>query len=111
MFKTKITSNKNNFNLFKYSLFSLFENNFHSDPGILINKVNKDIPEEVFETNWFERELVHQLNKTDLLENLSSVTIEKHFDLAKKIWQGVWKLNEEKLTEYVNNLTILAVNE
>ena len=75
------------------------------------NKVNKDIPEDVFETNWFERELVHQLNKTDLLENLSAVTIEKHFDIAKKIWHGVWKLNEEKLAEYVNNLTTLAVNE
>lgn len=95
LFKAEITENKNKFNLFKYCLFSLCENNFNSDPIILIDKVNKDIPEDVFETNWFERELVHQLNKTDLLENLSAVSIEKHFDLAKKIWKGVWEVNNE----------------
>jgi len=109
LFRTKITDNKNNFNLFKYSLFSLFENNFYTDPEILIDKVNKDIPEDVLVTNWFERELVHQLNKTDLLENLLALSIEKHFELAKKIWDGVWKLNNDNLTEYTNNLTKMAV--
>jgi len=101
-----------NINLYEETITKLFEliDKYRSHL-ILINKVNKDIPEDVFETNWFERELVHQLNKTDLLENLSAVTIEKHFDIAKKIWHGVWKLNEEKLAEYVNNLTTLAVNE
>lgn len=109
LFKIKITDNKNNFNLFKYSLFSLFENNFNSDPEILIDKVNRDIPEDVFVTNWFERELVNQLSKTDLLENLSALTLKKHFDLAKKIWHGVWKLKNDNLTQYTNNLTKMAV--
>lgn len=109
LFKTKITVNKNNFNLFKYSLFSLFENNFNFDPEILINKVSKDIPEDVFETNWFERELVNLINKKELLESLSVLTIEKQFSLAKKIWQGVWKLTDDYLMQYTNNLTKMAV--
>ena len=109
LFKEKITDNKNNFCLFKYALFSLFEENFNSDPEMLIEKANEIIPEDVFETNWFERELVHKFNKTDLLDNLSALSIEKHFGLAKKIWHGVWKLTNDNLMEYTNNLTRMAV--
>ena len=105
LFKIKITENKNKINLFKYTLFSFFENNFNSDPEAIIIKCNKTIPKNVFETNWFERELVNQLNKTELLENISTLSIENHLNLAKKIWQVVWKLTNDNLMTYTNNLT------
>jgi len=106
LFKTEISDNENQFELFKHTLFSLFEKNFKFSPAEIIHKVNQEVPDDVFETNWFERETVKETNKYGfgVLESLSAVAVEKHFSLAKKLWEEVWKVNVDELSDFTGNL-------
>jgi len=106
LFKNDISDNKNKLNLFQSSLYQLFENNFKFSPEEILNRVNKEIPDEVFETNWFEREIVNSVGKNEfgVLESISAISIENHLEQAMKIWNGVWRLTNETLVDVTRNL-------
>lgn len=113
LFESEISKNKNQFALVKYTLFSLFENNFKFSPEEMLNRINKEIPNDVFETNWFEREIVNKINKNEfgVLESLSVISIEKHFSLAKKTWKRVWKLDVDALMDFTGNLVHVTLED
>lgn len=106
LFKSKVSNNENQFELFKYSLFSLFENNFKFSPKKTLEEADGLIPEDVYETNWFEREIVNKINKNEVgvLESLSVLSVEKHFNLARKTWNEVWRLDVGELENLTRNL-------
>lgn len=113
LFKSKVSDNENQFELFKNSLFSLFENNFKFSPKETLEKVDGLIPEDVYETNWFEREIVNKVNKNEfgVLESLSSLSVEKHFSLAEKTWKDVWKLDVKALEDFTRNLVRMGIED
>lgn len=113
LFKSKISNNENHFELFKSSLFSLFENNFKFSPKETLEEADGLIPEDVYETNWFEREIVNKINKNEfgVLESLSALSVEKHFNLARKTWNGIWKLDVGELEDFIQNLVRMTLED
>jgi len=113
LFKSEISNNKSKYKLFESTLFSLFENNFHFNPEKLLKNVNRVIPEDVYETNWFEREIVNKINKNEfgVLESISELSVENHLMLTKKIWNKVWKIDQNELQEYVSDLNRIYLND
>lgn len=113
LFKSKVSDNENQFELFKSSLFSLFENNFRFSPKETLEKVDGLIPEDVYETNWFERETVNRVNKNEfgVLESLSALSIEKHFSLAQKTWNDVWRLGDKALMGLTQDLVRMGLED
>jgi hypothetical protein len=104
LFESQISNNKNQSNLFKYTLFSLAENNFRFDPENQIDEVDAVTPPDVLLTNWFERELVSKFGKNDLLTDISNLSFPAHYDSANKIWETIWELNSGELNSHIENL-------